>query len=133
MWTSVFLVSGTFELFATKAKQCRFKILISHLGVVFLKFLLHTSFSAQNFDEKTCNTMHRFRPCLVVHLQVKNKKSVALAEHHRFMLHDDVFTLSDRSSMIPSFDNRQLYWPKPNVCLLEPRTLLCHTNRSLVR
>ena len=32
-----------------------------------MKFSLRASFSARNFYEKTCNTMHRFRPCLVVH------------------------------------------------------------------
>ena len=33
----------------------------------FLKFPLRASFSARNFDEKTCNLMHRFRSCLGVH------------------------------------------------------------------
>ena len=56
-----FLMSGTFELKVKKNMNIS-------LRSRFLKFSLRALFSTRNFDENTCNTMHRFRPCLVVHL-----------------------------------------------------------------
>ena len=55
-----FLTSRPFELADTKTINISFRS-------CFLKFLLRASFFTRNFGEKTCNTMHRFRPCLVVH------------------------------------------------------------------
>ena len=39
----------------------------------FLKFALRASFSTRNFDEKTCDIMRKFRPCLLVRIRESSK------------------------------------------------------------